>query len=155
MGVSGHDYSNFISGKKSFRVVNRQIDNQPAEEEDDKDDKPKPYTAIGAAVGSAERFRRRMNYGRAKKKEPRKDNPKKESGNDKNYPEKKLTEQEESRSSESKPEKTLEERHKKDECHRDQELVQDERTQHLLESKSASVNPRNESPCVSAELRKK
>ena len=153
--VSGHDYSNFISKKKSFRVVNSQIDNQPAEEEDDKDDKPKPYTAIGAAVGSAERFRRRMNYGRVKKKEPRKGKPKKESGNDKNYPEKKLTEQEESRRSESKPEKTLEERHKKDECHSNQELIQDERTQPILESKSASVKTRNESPCVSAELRKK
>ena len=71
-------YSNYISEKKSFRFVSNPANdnedrNQEGEEEDD--DKTKPYTAVGAAVTSAERFRRRMNYGRVKKtNSPRKVN---------------------------------------------------------------------------------
>ena len=35
------------------------------DEEDEEDDNGiKPYTAVGAALDSAERFKRRMNYGR-------------------------------------------------------------------------------------------
>ena len=32
------------------------------------DDEVKPYTAVGAAIDSAARFKRRMNYGRVKTK---------------------------------------------------------------------------------------
>lgn len=35
---------------------------------DEDDDEVKPYTAVGAALDSAARFKRRMNYGRLKPK---------------------------------------------------------------------------------------
>ena len=34
------------------------------EDDDDEDNGIKPYTAVGAALDSASRFKRRMNYGR-------------------------------------------------------------------------------------------
>ena len=60
-------YDNYISEKKSFRLVNKPESDIHDEDDSEEDDKPKPYTAVGAAVTSAERFRRRMNYGRVKK----------------------------------------------------------------------------------------
>ena len=52
-----HNYSNRGKGW-SGRTYND-------EEDDEEDDNGiKPYTAVGAALDSAERFKRRMNYGR-------------------------------------------------------------------------------------------
>ena len=63
----GDGYDNFISENKAFRVANKQGSDRHDEDDSEEDEKPKPYTAVGAAVTSAERFRRRMNYGRVKK----------------------------------------------------------------------------------------
>ena len=52
-----HNYSNRGKG-----WAGRTYDDD--EEDEDDDNGIKPYTAVGAALDSAERFKRRMNYGR-------------------------------------------------------------------------------------------
>ena len=48
------------------RYYNREFGRQDSAEDrhSDEEDSVKPYTAVGATLDSAERFKRRMNYGR-------------------------------------------------------------------------------------------
>ena len=70
---SQYSDGNYISETKPFRVVGKNNNNNDNASEKDSDGKKEkmipPYKAIGAAISSAERFRRRMNFGRVKKQQ--------------------------------------------------------------------------------------
>ena len=48
----------------NYGYSNRDSGGGGGSDDDDDDDGVKPYTAVGAALDSASRFKRRMNYGR-------------------------------------------------------------------------------------------
>ena len=56
--------NNYGYSKYSNRGGGRNYDDEEEEEEAEDDNGIKPYTAVGAALDSASRFQRRMNYGR-------------------------------------------------------------------------------------------
>ena len=63
-----YNYSNYSNRHTGYNHHDDQYDTHDGHRHDDVDDEEedgiKPYTAVGAALDSAERFKRRMNYGR-------------------------------------------------------------------------------------------
>ena len=49
-------------------VFDKEDEEEGVHHDDDENDGIKPYTAVGATLDSATRFKRRMNYGRTPKK---------------------------------------------------------------------------------------
>ena len=57
-----YNYSNYSNRHTGYNHHDDPDDH--VDVDDEEEDGIKPYTAVGAALDSAERFKRRMNYGR-------------------------------------------------------------------------------------------
>ena len=58
------DSSSYRYGRSGSVDHNNRPEDSNNNDTQEDDDDVKPYTAVGAALDSAERFKRRMNYGR-------------------------------------------------------------------------------------------